>query len=138
MITYTFYRYSPKERAQIGKYAMEHGVSAAAMTLSRKLNIQLSKTTVCSIHDGYLGELRKRRRAGDHELLHKFSERQHGRSLPLDDSLEEKLQLYIRKVREGGEAVLSKIVMAAARGMLLFYDSSKLVENGGHIHLNRH
>ena len=32
----------------------------------------------------------------------------------------------------------SKIVMAAGSGMLLYYDRSKLAENGGHIHLNRH
>ena len=35
------YRYSPRERAQIGKYAMEHGVSATARTFSRKLKVQL-------------------------------------------------------------------------------------------------
>ena len=28
--------------------------------------------------------------------------------------------------------------MAAARGMLLFYDRNKLAENGGHVCLNRH
>ena len=42
----TFYRYSPKERAQIGRYALEHGVPAATKKFSRKLDVELSETTV--------------------------------------------------------------------------------------------
>ena len=34
----------------------------------------------------------------------------------LGDSLEEKLQMYIRRVREEGGVVSTKIVIAAARG----------------------
>ena len=98
--TCTFYRYSPKERAQIEKYTLEHGVSAATKAFSRKLNIKLSETTVRSIRDGYLEELRQRRQSGDTERLQKFPERQHGRPSLLGDSLEQKLQLYITRVRE--------------------------------------
>ena len=41
-----FYRYSTKERAQIGSYTSEHGVAAAAESFSRKLGVQLSEMTV--------------------------------------------------------------------------------------------
>ena len=56
----------------------------------------------------------------------------------MGDGSDQKLQLYIRKLREGGRAVSSKIVMAAACGIILSYDRNKLAENGGHVYLNRH
>ena len=117
---------------------MEHGVSAAARTFSRKLKVQSSKTMVRSRRDGYLKELKQQRQADDLEELQKFPERPRGRPLLLGDGLDQKLQLYIRKLREGGGAVSSKIVMAAAHDILLSYDRNKLAENGGHVHLNRH
>jgi len=69
-------------------------------------------------------------------------EKQRGRLLLLGNNLDEKLQLYVRRVREGCGVVSSKIVMAAAHGMLLAYDRSELAEYGdtsflittGHIH----
>ena len=117
---------------------MIHGVSAATKLFSRKLNIKLSEMTVRSIRDGYLEELKQRRWPGDSEPLTSFPEKQRGRSLFLGNNLDEKLQLYVNKVREGCGVVSSKIVMAAARGMLLASDRSKLAEYGGHILLNRH
>ena len=117
---------------------MIHSVSAATKLFSRKLNIKLSEMTVCSIRDRYLEELKQRRWAGDSEPLTSFPEKRCGRSLLLGNNLDEKLQLYANKVREGCGVVSSKIVMAAAHGMLLASDRSKLAEYGGHILLNRH
>ena len=51
---------------------MIHGVSAAMKLFTRKLNVKLSETIVCSIRDGYLEELKQRRRAGDNEFLTSF------------------------------------------------------------------
>ena len=109
---------------------MIHGVSAATKLFSRKLNIKFSETTVHSIHDGYLKELKQRRWAGDSETLSSFPEKQCGRLLFLANNLDEKLQLHVNKVREGCGAVSSKIVMTAARGMLFASDRSKLAEYG--------
>ena len=91
---------------------------------------------VRSIHDAYLDEMRQQRQTGETEQPWKFPKRQRGRPLILGDCLEEKLQMYIKRVREEGGVVSSKIVMAAARGMLLSYDQNKLAENEGHICLN--
>ena len=49
-----------------------------------------------------------------------------------------KVQMYLKKVREGGGVVTARITMAAARGILLTCDRSMLAEFGGHVHLNRH
>ena len=89
-------------------------MAASTKKFSRKLDVELSETTVRSIRDGYLEEVKRLRRAGETEQLWKFPERQRGRALLLGDSLEEKLQMYIRRVREEGGVVSAKIVMAAA------------------------
>ena len=56
----------------------------------------------------------------------------------LGEDLDKKVQLYLSKVRDGGGVVTSAIVVAAARGILLSSDRSKLTEVGGYIKLNRH
>ena len=53
------------------------------------------------------------------------------------EEYDEKVQLYLRKVREGGGIVSARIAIAAARGILLTYDKSKLIEYGGHVDLSR-
>ena len=45
------------------------------------------------------------------------------------------VQMYLRKVRGGAASV--RIVTAAARGILLAIDKSKLEEFGGSVQLNR-
>ena len=56
-----------------------------------------------------------------------------GRPVLLGEDLDGKVQLYLQKVREGGGVVSARIAMAAARGILLSCDQTKLVEFGGHV-----
>ena len=46
--------------------------------------------------------------------------------------------MYLRNVREGGGVVNTRIVVAAARGIVLRYAKERLVEFGGHVELTRH
>ena len=57
----------------------------------------------------------------------------------LGDALDAKLlnQIYLKRIREEGGSVSSRIVKAAARGILLAYDKGKLAEFGGHISLSK-
>ena len=55
----------------------------------------------------------------------------------LGTALDYKVQLYLKKVREGGGVVSAAIAMAAARGIVLTCNKSLLAEFGGHIELNR-
>ena len=48
------------------------------------------------------------------------------------------MQSYLRKVSNEGGAVTSHIVCAAARGIIVTVDKTRLQEFGGHINLNRH
>ena len=52
--------------------------------------------------------------------------------------MDTKLQMYLKKIREGGGAISTRIVTAAARGLLLSYDKVKLEEFGDYVRLNRH
>ena len=56
----------------------------------------------------------------------------------LGHELDRKVQAYLKKVREGGGAVSARIVTAAAPGILLSCDKTRLEEYGGNIRLNRH
>ena len=60
-----------------------------------------------------------------------------GRPLLLGQELDTKVQLYLKKVRDGGGAVSAQIAIAAAWGILLKCDRTKLAELGGHVELNR-
>ena len=92
----------------------------------------INKSTILSIKQAYLEgmkENRTREDSGDlSELPRKTS----------SDDLDQKVQLYLKKVREGGGVVSARIAMAAARGIVLTCDRSMLVEFGGHVELNRH
>ena len=50
------FRYTPEERADIGRYAQLNGVAAAARHYSRKLGIRLSESTQ--------GRIQKKRKEG--------------------------------------------------------------------------
>ena len=94
--------------------------------------------TVRSIRSAYLEGVKRKRPVeldGEDEDIVALPRRKRGRPVLLGQELDSLVQMYLRKVREGGGAVSARIVKAAARGILLKYNRSMLVEFGGHIHL---
>lgn len=126
-------RYSPSQRADIGRYAAIHGTAAASRFFTRKLQMNVSETTVSSIKKAYKGE--KRMTEDDDVWL--LPPKKRGRPLVLGERLDAKVQLYLQKVREHGGIISSRIAMAAATGILQACNRSQLVENGGHIRISR-
>ena len=131
-------RYSPETRAEIGKYACQNGITRTARYFSRKLKENVSESTVQSIRKTYLEELRKRRRYEDEEDLDILRCKKRGRPVLLGKALDSKVQAYLSKLRENGASVSARIVIAAARGIVMTYDRSILEEFGGHVCLNKH
>ena len=86
----------------------------AARQFSSRWKIHLSETTVRSIRDSYHREIDMRRRIGESDVVNSLPERERGRSKLLGNDLDEKVQLYIKSVREHGGVVSSGVVMAAA------------------------
>ena len=113
------------------------GASAAARYFTRKFHTNVSRSTVKSIRDLYLIEVKRKRQHAASGAIDDLPEKKRGRTLLLGEHLDEKLQLYIRKTREGGGAVTTRIVMAAARGLLLGSNRNALAEYGGHVRINR-
>ena len=97
----------------------------------------MRKSTVTSIRKAYLEGMREKRAAeGDGDLA-LLPQKKRGRRLLLGDDLDFKVQVYLKKVREGGGVVSARIAMAAAKGILLTCNRSMLAEYGGPITLNR-
>lgn len=80
-------------------------------------------------------ETRNQRWRGDQYSLF---EKKQGRPTLLGQELDTKVQLYIKKVRQSGGAVSARIVMAAARGILLKCNQTMLAEFGEHVNINQH
>lgn len=124
-------KYTPSQRFQIGRYSSQHGAAAAARHFSRIYEHEVSESTVKSIKNYYISEVRKRPRSDDGEEFASLPTKKRGRKLLLGEDLDSKVQLYLKKVRESGGAVSARIAMAAARGIVLKCQPSMLVENGG-------
>ena len=91
-----------------------------------------------SIRDSYRHEIYMRRRIGESDVVNSLPKTEQGRSKLLGNDLDEKVQLYIKSVREHNGVVSSGVVMAAARGIILSCAKEKLAQFGGHINLNKH
>ena len=61
-----------------------------------------------------------------------------GRPVLLGNRLDHQVRVYLQRVCESGGTVTARITVAAARGILLATDRSKMVEFGGYIQLDRH
>ena len=131
-------KFTAAQRFEIGKYSCQYGAAEAARHFSRKLGSKVRESSVKSIKKAYLEELRKRPRNDDgEEPISVLPVKKRGRKVLLGDDLDQKVQIYLRKVREGGGAVSARIVSAAARGILLKYNPSMLAERGGPADLNQ-
>ena len=122
-------RYTPEERASIGKYACQNGVKAASIYFLRKLNTKIGKSSVHSIKMAYLACVRKKRPADG--MIAELPGKKRGQPLLLGKHVEDQLQLYLKKLSEQGGTVSASVVVPAARGLLLAIDRIQLAEYGG-------
>lgn len=95
-------RYSEEERAKIGKYASIHGAASAARHFSKKLGSIISESTVKSIKADYLQEMKRKRSDGDFEDIELLPIKKRWRTALLGETLDQKLQLYLRELRING------------------------------------
>ena len=94
-------------------------------------------STALSIKKSYSKERKQpEREDSGYREVQQLPWKSRGRPLLLED-VDNKVQLYLKKVRESEGAVNSRIALSAARGLLLHFNPSMLNENGGHIELSR-
>ena len=102
-----YIKVTPECKAQIARYAMEHGKCAASRKYSKELQQHLNESTV----PAFLGQLKHIARA-EWQRKRKLSEvnqevkilplAKRGRPLLLGETLDNQVKAYIRSVRESG------------------------------------
>lgn len=122
--------YSPELRAEIGRYAVEHGNLAAVQHFKEKLGFEIPESTVRGLKDKYLI---KRVRGKKEVISIGFAQR--GRPMRLG-KYDEIVQDCIRELVKDGEKVSSFLAIATAKQVLMQYDPNLLEENGGPVKLN--
>ncbi|XP_068241681.1 uncharacterized protein [Palaemon carinicauda] len=122
--------YSPELRAEIGKFASEHGNLAAVQYYKEKLGFEIPESTVRGLRDKYLI---KRVRGKKEVLAIGFAQR--GRPMRLG-KYDEIVQDCIRELVRDGEKVSSFLAIATAKQVLMQYEPNLLEEYGGPVKLN--
>ncbi|XP_069950237.1 uncharacterized protein [Cherax quadricarinatus] len=122
--------YSPELRAEIGKYAAEHGNLAAVQHFKEQLGFEIPESTVRGLKDKYLI---KRVRGKKEVVSIGFAQR--GRPMRLG-KYDEIVQDCIRQLVKDGEKVSSFLAIATAKQVLMQYEPSLLEEYGGPVKLN--
>ena len=138
LFVFHIFRYRAKDQGDIGKYVPQHRVITVGCYFSRKLGVKVSKTTDASILKAYLNEVKENKRAReDDESATALHPKKRGRRVLLGEDLDQKVHMYLMKVREEGGGVSARIAMAAAKGILLTCDRDMFVEFGSHVQLNK-
>ena len=83
-----------------------------------------------SIKRAYLEDMKESRAVGEEGDIAMLPPKKRGRRVLLGEELDAKVQMYLKKVREGGGVVSARIAVAAAKGILLTCDKSMLTEYG--------
>ena len=113
----SYQKLSEEKKAEVGRYAAENGVGAAVRHFAKELPKSLNESTVRGMKRRYLEELSRKRKAGENPTVESLPQRKRGRPLMLGDTLDQKIQAYLRAIRENGGSVGTAIVTAAARGL---------------------
>ena len=91
-----YLKLTPEKKADIGKYAAEHGIVAAIRYFSKDFpDSTLKETTVHGWKVKYLSELGKRKREGSELIVKMFPVAKMGRPLLLGEDLDKKVQNYL-------------------------------------------
>ncbi|XP_043198607.1 uncharacterized protein LOC122368585 [Amphibalanus amphitrite] len=125
--------YSPEIRAEVGKYAFEHGNHAAMVHFRERLGCDLPESTIRGLKEKYVVKLR---RTGDTpERVTALGFAQRGRPIRLG-RYDRVVQDCIRELVTQGEKVSSFLCIATAKQVLMQYEPDLLEEHGGPIKLN--
>ncbi|KDR15248.1 hypothetical protein L798_10621 [Zootermopsis nevadensis] len=128
--------YSPEVRAEMGKYAAEHGSQRACQHFRNILGHDVPESTIRGLRDKYLI---KREHCGSSSGADKevtsLGYAPRGRPMRLG-KYDEVVQECIRELIKSGERVSSFLAIATAKQVLMQYEPGLLEENGGKVKLN--
>uniref|UniRef100_A0A0A9XZG8 Gypsy retrotransposon integrase-like protein 1 n=1 Tax=Lygus hesperus TaxID=30085 RepID=A0A0A9XZG8_LYGHE len=122
--------FSPELRAEIGKYAAEHGSLKASYYFSETLgqNLAVAESTARALKQKYLEKVK-------HSNVTSLGYSPRGRPLRLG-KYDEMVQECLRELLRSGERVSSFLAITTAKEVLNKFEPELLEENGGPVVLN--
>ena len=132
----TYQKYTPKEKAEISSYAIMHGTTATIRHFKDRFP-ELKWTTVNDWKKAMMVATKKAAKSGNPMQIDKLEEKKRGRPSLLSEDVTSDIKRYIATLRDAGGVVNTRIVLAAATGILQRKDPSILRCNGGHIDLQK-
>ena len=133
-----YLKLTDKQRATIGRYAVEHGTVNAIRRFKGDFpQDSLKENTIHGWKNAYLQELQSRRREGKDRVVRELPKRKTGRPLMMGEDLDRQVQAYLRDLGKAGGGVNKELAIASARGIIRKKDSRLLAENGGPVALTK-
>ena len=125
-------KFTPKEKAIIAEYASRNGIAACLRHFKRNGEYtDLKESTVRG------KELSSRKRDLSGGEIVELPEKCRGRPLLVGDEAETKVRWFLSTIRQAGGIVNYHIAIATARGVIKSKNSNLLVQNGGHMDINK-
>ena len=129
-------KYTPEERAAVGKYCAENSPARACRYFSTSQK-NLPESTAREFRDEYLAKTKEMMKddaaSGLSSPIKVLQTKRQGRPLLLGQTLDEIVQEVIRDTRKAGGVINTMIVVATAKGIITAKNPSLLHENGGHL-----
>ena len=134
-----YHSYSSQQRADIGRYAAQHGPTAASRHFTKQLGHPVPESTPRKYSDFYRKELEssRKRHAESLPTITELPPRKRGRPLLLGD-FDSPVQEYVRMLRISGGVVNAPLVLAATRGLIITRNRALLVDYGGSLNPDNH
>ena len=113
----TYEKYTPKEKAEISSYAVMHGTTAAIRHFKDRFP-QLKWTTVNDWKKAMVVATKKAANSGKPVQIDTLEEKKRGRPSILSEDVTSDVKRYITSLRDAGGVMNTRIVLAAATGIL--------------------
>ena len=129
-----YHSYTSQQRASIGRYATQHGPTATSQHLAKLLGHSVPEATVRKFRDLYRKELEssRKQRAESIPIVSELPPKKRVRPLLLGD-LDSPVQDYIRMLHLFGGVVNARLVVAAARGLIIAINRFLIADYGAHL-----
>ena len=89
------------------------------------------------MEEGILTRFALEKKSGVSIVVSEIKEKKNGRPLMLGEDLDGKVRAFIQDMRVLGNAITTRVVMAAALGIVKKKDKNLLAVNGGHVVINK-
>ena len=122
-----YQKYTDKEKAKIGKYALMHGATAALRHFKDRYS-ELKYTTICEWKKVIAAEEKK-----SQQPVTELKSKKRGRPSLLPDKITTLLMKYIHAIRDAGGIINTAIVIAAGLGIAKRIDPGLFECNGGYV-----